>query len=67
VALSAELADAIQAEVGDEIEIQSGQALRRFRVVGVAIDNTIFLGGRLAERPLCRARRSVACWAEAIA
>ena len=48
VVLSAELADAIQAEVGDEVEIQSGRALRRFRVVGVAIDNTIFLGGRLA-------------------
>jgi len=48
VVLSAELADAIEAKVGDEVEIQSGRSLRRFQVVGVAIDNTIFLGGRLA-------------------
>jgi putative ABC transport system permease protein len=48
VVLSAELADAVGAGVGDEIEIQSGRSLRRFEVVGVAIDNTIFLSGRLA-------------------
>jgi len=48
VVLSAELADAVQARVGDEVEVQSGSAFRRLRVVGVAIDNTIFLGGRLA-------------------
>lgn len=48
VVLSAELADKRRLRVGDTIEIQTRGRSRFFRVVGVAIDNTIFLGGQLA-------------------
>ena len=53
VVLSSELADAQNLRVGDRVEIvypASGaeQRARSFEVVGIAIDNTIFLGSKLA-------------------
>jgi len=46
--LSAELADRERVRVGDNVEIQARGQHRSFTVVGVAVDNTIFLGGTLA-------------------
>ncbi|MBN1401671.1 MAG: FtsX-like permease family protein, partial [Anaerolineae bacterium] len=48
VVLSSELADVRNLKVGDAVEIQAQGKIRRFEVVGVAIDHTIFLGGELA-------------------
>jgi putative ABC transport system permease protein len=48
VVLTSELADAQGLRVGDRVSIQVRGEERIFRVVGVAVDNTIFLGGRLA-------------------
>ncbi|MFH1085756.1 MAG: ABC transporter permease, partial [Chloroflexota bacterium] len=48
VVLSSELADDQGLRVGDAVEIQANGQARRARVVGIAIDNTIFLGGELA-------------------
>jgi len=53
VVLSAELADSQNLRVGDVVEIVHpasgpGQQFRSFRVVGIAVDRTIFLGGALA-------------------
>ena len=47
VVLSTELANDQKISVGDRIEIQVGGQTRSFLVVGIAIDNTIFLGGTL--------------------
>ncbi len=48
VVLSAELADAGGWRVGDEVWVWYRKQLRRSQVVGIAVDNTIFLGGALA-------------------
>jgi len=48
VVLSAELADAGGWRTGDEVWLWYRQQLRRSEVVGIAIDNTIFLGGTLS-------------------
>lgn len=48
VVLSAELAKDQGLETGDLVEIQTDDVTRRYTVVGIAIDNTIFLGGTLA-------------------
>jgi putative ABC transport system permease protein len=48
VVLSSELAYAEGIGVGEEVEIQVRGQLRRFRVVGITVDNTIFLGGTLS-------------------
>jgi putative ABC transport system permease protein len=48
VVLSTELADAQDVRVGERIEIQAQGQPRTFTVVGIAVDNTIFLGGQLA-------------------
>ena len=48
VVLSAELADDQQVRVGERVEVQANGRSRTFTVVGIAIDNTIFLGGTLA-------------------
>jgi putative ABC transport system permease protein len=47
VVLSTELADDQNIQVGDKVEIQVGGRTRPFLVVGIAIDNTIFLGSTL--------------------
>lgn len=48
VVLSAELAKDQRIRVGERVEIQAHGRSRTFTVVGIAIDNTIFLGGTLA-------------------
>ncbi|MBC7234512.1 MAG: ABC transporter permease [Chloroflexi bacterium] len=48
VVLSGELAFAQGITLNDEVVIQAQGRLRRFRVVGIAIDNTIFLGSTLS-------------------
>jgi putative ABC transport system permease protein len=48
VVLSSELADDRGLRVGDAVEIQVRGQSRTMTVVGIAIDNTIFLGGTLA-------------------
>lgn len=52
VVLSAELADAGGWHVGDRVPVWYRQAVRRCDVVGIAIDNTIFLGGGLSGKVL---------------
>ena len=46
--LSAELADSQGLRVGDRIEVQVDGQARSLSVVGIVVDNTIFLGGTLA-------------------
>lgn len=46
--ISTDLAESLGARVGDQIELDAGDALRKFRVVGVAIDNSVFLGSTVA-------------------
>ena len=48
VVLSTRLAEEQQLQVGDRVVIQVRGRARSFRIVGVAIDNTIFLGSTLA-------------------
>ena len=48
VVLSAELADGRKLAVGDRVEVQTNGHSRTMTVVGIAVDNTIFLGGSLA-------------------
>lgn len=48
VVLSAELADARRIRVGDRVEVQTRGQARSLSVIGIAIDNTIFLGGTLS-------------------
>ena len=48
VVLSSELADDRGLHIGDAVEIQVREQNRIMTVVGIAIDNTIFLGGTLA-------------------
>jgi putative ABC transport system permease protein len=48
VVLSTELAAAHGIGVGDWVEIQANGRYRAMEVVGLAIDNTIFLGGQLS-------------------
>ena len=47
VVVSTELADDQRISLGDRVEIQVQGQARFFRVVGIAIDNTIFLGSTL--------------------
>ena len=46
--ISTELADDQSIEVGDLVEVQYQDQRRSLAVVGIAVDNTIFLGGTLA-------------------
>lgn len=46
--ISTDLVQALGAQVGDEIAVNLGAAPRRFRVVGIAIDNSVFLGSQVA-------------------
>jgi putative ABC transport system permease protein len=48
VVVSTDLAESKDIRVGDIVEVDTGQASRDFRVVGLAVDNAIFLGGPLA-------------------
>jgi len=48
VVLSSELAEREGLQVGDRVEIETVSRYRSFTVVGIAIDNTIFLGSSLA-------------------
>jgi len=46
--ISTDLAEALDARVGSEIGLTVGAAPRAFRVVGIAIDNSVFLGAQVA-------------------
>lgn len=46
--ISTDLVESLGARVGDEIALDAGDAPRTFRVVGVAIDNSVFLGSQVA-------------------
>ncbi len=48
VVVSEELADAQRIRVGDCIKVQANDQFRCLEVVGIAVDNSIFLGGTLA-------------------
>ncbi len=48
VVVSAELAATYDVQVGDRLEIELGNRVRSVQVVGVAVDNSIFLGSALA-------------------
>lgn len=48
VVISTDLALERRARVGDVIEIEIGETRREFRVVGIVIDNSIFLGSVVA-------------------
>jgi putative ABC transport system permease protein len=48
VVLSAELAEDQGVRVGERVEVQANGRSRTFTVVGIAVDNTIFLGSTLA-------------------
>jgi putative ABC transport system permease protein len=46
--ISTDLVESLGVRVGDEIAVDVGGASRTFRVVGVAIDNSVFLGSQVA-------------------
>jgi putative ABC transport system permease protein len=46
--ISTDLVESLGARVGDEIALDAGDAPRKFRVVGIAIDNSVFLGSQVA-------------------
>jgi putative ABC transport system permease protein len=46
--ISTDLVESLGARVGDEIQVDTGTTPRTFRVVGVAIDNSVFLGSQVA-------------------
>lgn len=46
--ISTDLVESLGVRVGDEIALDVGGAARAFRVVGVAIDNSVFLGSQVA-------------------
>ncbi len=46
--VSTDLAESLGVRVGDEITVDLGAAPRAFRVVGIAIDNSVFLGSQVA-------------------
>lgn len=48
VVASTDLAQERHLQVGDKIEIEVSDTRREFRVVGIVIDNSIFLGSRVA-------------------
>ena len=48
VVISTDLAAARQIRLGEQIEVDAGESIRRFQVVGIALDNAIFLGGAVA-------------------
>jgi len=48
VVLSAELAEDQEVRVGERVVVQANGRSRTLTVVGIAVDNTIFLGGTLA-------------------
>lgn len=46
--ISTDLVESLGAHLGDTIQVDTGGDLRPFRVVGVAIDNSVFLGSQVA-------------------
>lgn len=48
VVISTDLAQERQLRLGDTLEIEIGEARRSFRIVGITIDNSIFLGSTVA-------------------
>lgn len=46
--ISTDLAGSLGVGLGDEIQVDGGSSLRRFHIVGVAIDNSVFLGSQVA-------------------
>ena len=46
--VSAELAHALDLHLGNWLEVEANGSLRRFRIVGIAVDNSILLGSTLA-------------------
>ncbi|MBI4670873.1 MAG: ABC transporter permease [Chloroflexi bacterium] len=46
--ISTDLVESLGVRVGDEIQVDTGDAPRAFRVVGIAIDNSVFLGSQVA-------------------
>jgi putative ABC transport system permease protein len=46
--VSTDLVESLGARIGDEIQVDTGDTPRTFRVVGVAIDNSVFLGSQVA-------------------
>ncbi len=48
VVVSTDLVQEIHTQVGDSLEIEISEVRRPFKVVGIVIDNSIFLGSRVA-------------------
>jgi putative ABC transport system permease protein len=46
--ISTDLAESRGIDVGDRVQVDTGEAIREFDVVGVVVDNAIFLGGATA-------------------
>lgn len=46
--ISTDLTESLGIRVGDEIAFDAGGATRKFRVTGIAIDNSVFLGSQVA-------------------
>jgi putative ABC transport system permease protein len=52
--ISTDLAQNLRLEIGDWIEVETGDERRSFRVVGLAIDNSVFLGSTVAGKVFLR-------------
>jgi putative ABC transport system permease protein len=46
--ISTDLAESYRIGVGDRVQVDTGETTREFQVVGLAVDNAIFLGGATA-------------------
>lgn len=52
--ISTDMAQSLKLKVGDEISVDSGDYKRPFRVVGIAEDNSVFLGSEVAGKVFMR-------------
>lgn len=46
--ISTDLVESLRVRLGDTIQVDTGDDLRAFRVVGITIDNSVFLGSQVA-------------------
>ncbi len=52
--ISSDLVEALKLRIGDDIQVDTGGDSRRFRIVGIAVDNSVFLGSQVAGKVFIR-------------
>ncbi len=54
VVISSDLAQSEQLELGEVLQLDTGDKTRWFRIVGIAVDNSVFLGSQVAGKVFLR-------------